>query len=65
MKDENNAMTAIKEQTSPIPTKDIQEEIRRLRDAARRVTASPDLARKFLASTGMYTSSGKIKPQFR
>jgi len=40
-------------------------ELRRLRAGARKATASKRAAIRFLASTGMYTPSGKVKPQFR
>jgi hypothetical protein len=44
---------------------DIKAEVRRLRAAARKATSSKKAAIRFLASTGMYTASGKLKPRFR
>ena len=43
----------------------IKQEVRQLQDAARKIVASQESARKFLVSTGMYKSSGQLKPQFR
>jgi hypothetical protein len=44
---------------------DIKAEVRRLRIAGKRATSSKKAAIRFLASTGMYTASGNLKPQFR
>jgi hypothetical protein len=44
---------------------DVKAELRRIRFAARKATASKRAAIRFLASTGMYTVTGKLKPQFR
>jgi hypothetical protein len=44
---------------------DFRQEIRRIRAGARKATSSKRAAIQFLASTGMYTASGKLKPQFR
>ena len=43
----------------------IKDEIRRVRAAAKKATSSRKAAIRFLASTGMYTTSGKLKPRFR
>ena len=55
-------MTVIKHS---IKTLDVKQEVRELRAAARKVASSKESARLFLISTGMYTSSGQLKPQFR
>jgi hypothetical protein len=44
---------------------DIKREVQQIRETANKIAASKDSARKFLASTGMYFSSGQIKPQYR
>jgi hypothetical protein len=44
---------------------DVRGEIRRLKKAARKATSSRKTAVQFLASTGMYTANGKLKPRFR
>jgi hypothetical protein len=44
---------------------DIKGEIRRLKVATKKATSSRKAAVRFLASTGMYTASGKLKPRFR
>jgi hypothetical protein len=44
---------------------DVKVEIRRMRQAAKKATASKRAAIRFLVSTGMYTAGGKLKPQFR
>lgn len=46
-------------------TTDIKQEIRQLREAARKIASTKETARKFLISTGMYTTAGQLKPQFR
>jgi hypothetical protein len=40
-------------------------EVRKLRATGKRIAANKKLARRFLVATGMYTSKGKLKPQFR
>jgi hypothetical protein len=40
-------------------------EVRQLRSAARRIGANKKSILRFLAATGMYTATGKLKPQFR
>jgi hypothetical protein len=40
-------------------------EVRELRATAKRIAASKKSILRFLADTGMYTVSGKLKPQFR
>lgn len=44
---------------------DIKAEVRRMRVAAKKATASKKAAIRFLASTGMYTATGRLKKQFR
>jgi len=59
-------MTDIKQSIVPSASEnEIRKEIRQIHEAAKEVKASPDLARQFLAATGMYTPNGKINPQFR
>jgi hypothetical protein len=55
-------MTTIKQ---PVSTIDIQAEIRGIRETVKKICSSREAARKFLASTGMYTAAGQLKPQFR
>ena len=55
-------MTIIKHS---IKTQDVKQEVRQIREAARKATASKETARQFLVSTGMYTANGQLKPQFR
>lgn len=40
-------------------------EVRQLRATGRRIAADKKSILRFLAATGMYTSAGKLKPQFR
>ncbi len=40
-------------------------EARQLRRTGRRIAASRTTALRLLAATGMYTTKGKLKPQFR
>jgi hypothetical protein len=42
----------------------IKAEVRQIREATEKVTASKEAARQFLASTKMYTAHGRLKPQF-
>ena len=55
-------MTIIKQ---GIKTQDVKREIRGIRATARKIAASKASARRFLISTGMYSTSGQIKPQYR
>ena len=43
----------------------VDAEVRQLRAAGKRIAADRKLALRFLADTGMYTATGKLKPQFR
>ena len=45
--------------------KTVEAELRDMRRAAKKILASKSAARRFLASTGMYTLKGELKPQFR
>jgi hypothetical protein len=40
-------------------------EVRQLRATGKRIAADKKSILRFLAGTGMYTSAGKLKPQFR
>jgi len=44
---------------------DADAEVRQLRATGKRIAANKKLALRFLAATGMYTATGKLKPQFR
>ncbi len=44
--------------------RDIKAEVRQIREASEKITASKEAARRFLASTKMYTAHGRLKPQF-
>ena len=55
-------MTIIKQ---GIKTQDVKREVREIRDTARKIAATKAAARRFLISTGMYSASGQIKPQYR
>lgn len=55
-------MTIIKQ---GIKTQDVKREVRDIRDTARKIAASKDAARRFLVATGMYSTNGQIKPQYR
>lgn len=48
-----------------IPGLNIDQEIKELKKAARKVIATKNSARHFLVSIGMYLPNGKIKPQYR
>ena len=50
---------------SIVVSKVIRAEVRAIRKAFRKVTASKKSALRFLASTGMYDTKGRLKPQFR
>jgi hypothetical protein len=43
----------------------IKQEIRQMRQTVKKIAASKESAIRFLISTGLYTSSGKLKRQFR
>jgi hypothetical protein len=43
----------------------VQDEVRLLRAAGKRMRSSRKSILRFLAATGMYTAEGKLKPQFR
>jgi hypothetical protein len=43
----------------------VDAEVRQLRATAKRIAANKKTALRFLASTGMYTLKGELKPQFR
>ena len=44
---------------------DWKAESRNLRRTGKRIAASRTASRRFLVSIGMYTTEGKLKPQFR
>jgi hypothetical protein len=41
------------------------DEVRQLRATAKRIAGNKKSILHFLAATGMYTATGKLKPQFR
>lgn len=45
--------------------KTVAVEVRQMRRTAKKIASSKSAARRFLASTGMYTLKGELKPQFR
>jgi hypothetical protein len=55
-------MTIIKQ---GIQTQDIKREVREIRKTARKIAASKQSARRFLISTGIYSPTGQLKPQYR
>ena len=55
-------MTTIIQNISP---ENLKEEARQLRRTAKKIGATKESARRFLISTGIYTASGRLKPQFR
>jgi hypothetical protein len=57
-----DAMTIIKQN---IKKQDTKREIRGIRETARRIAASKAASRDFLIATGMYSTNGEIKPQYR
>lgn len=44
---------------------DVDAEVRQAHAMAKRIAADRKWVLRFLASTGIYTSKGKLKPQFR
>ena len=55
-------MTTIKQ---GIKTQNVKREVRDIQVTARKIAASKTAARNFLLSTGMYSTNGQIKPQYR
>jgi len=45
--------------------KEVHEQIKGMREFAKKVVASKEEAIRFLASTGMYTPKGNLKKAFR
>jgi hypothetical protein len=54
-------MTTINHNVKP----DVKQEVRRIREAAKKVASSKESAVHFLQETGMHTARGGLKPQFR
>ena len=46
-------------------TANLQQEIRQLQEAAKKVARSKQSAIRFLQSTGMHSATVRLKPQFR
>lgn len=55
-------MTTLK---STDKAQNMKRELRQLRETVRKVAATKESARRFLMSTGIYSASGQLKPQFR
>jgi hypothetical protein len=55
-------MTTIKHN---VKTENLKQEVRQIREAAQKVVNSKQSAIRFLESTGMHSSTGQLKPQFR
>ena len=55
-------MTTINHNVKPA---NLQQEIRQIRELAKKVARSKESAIRFLQSTGMHSSSGRLKPRFR
>jgi len=55
-------MTTIKHNGKP---QNLKQEVHQIRETAQKVAATKESARRFLVSTGIYTSGGQLKPQFR
>lgn len=55
-------MTIIKQ---GIKTQDMKREVREIRKTARKIAASKQAARRFLISTGIYSATGQLNPQYR
>jgi hypothetical protein len=48
-----------------VKTENLKQEIRQIREAAKKAASSKESAIRFLHSTGMHSASGQLKPQFR
>lgn len=46
-------------------TGNVKQEVRQIREAAKKVASSKESAVRFLRATGMHSSTGQLKPQFR
>ena len=46
-------------------TKAIKEQAKSIKEYTKKVTASKKSAKKFLASTGLYTEKGNLKKRFK
>ncbi len=46
-------------------TREINKQVKAIRETAAEVRTSPMKAKELLYKTGMYTKSGTLKPQFR
>jgi hypothetical protein len=55
-------MTTIKQ---GIKSETLKQEVRQIRETAQKAAVSKESARRFLVSTGVYSSSGNLKPAFR
>jgi hypothetical protein len=55
-------MTTIKQ---GIKSSNLKQEVRQIRETAQKAAVSKGSARRFLVSTGVYSSSGQLKPAFR
>ena len=48
-----------------IKTQNMKREVRKIRAAARKIAASKASSRRFLISTGIYSATGRLNPQYR
>jgi len=55
-------MTTIKQ---GVNSASVKQEVRQIRKTAKKVAVSKESARRFLVSTGVYSSNGQLKPAFR
>ena len=55
-------MTTIKQ---GIKLNGLKKEVKQIRETAEKAAVSKISARRFLLSTGVYSASGRLKPQFR
>lgn len=55
-------MTTIYHSTNQVSVK---KEVRQIKATADKAAASKESARRFLLSTGVYATDGKLKPRFR
>jgi hypothetical protein len=50
--------------TQGIKSNNLRQEVRQIRETARKLVSSRKAARRFLVSTGFYSACGQLNPQF-
>lgn len=50
---------------STISSREVDRQVKAMQEFSREIRNSPERAREFLYSTGMYTKNGNLKKQFR